>query len=290
VGDAPAAPRERQVGARLLLGLALAAIGGAWWWLSGPETRPTPEPGPAPDAELRRDLDALRQALEAEIAERERLEEEVGWLASRLAPEVGAPPDAGEAEAPPPAGAGEAAAGAAEAPAGALGLAGGAPFDEAALVGAGVDPERARRLRERWEEHELEKLYLADEALRGGWLRSPRHAEQRRGLEAGLREELGEAEWDQLLYATGQPNRVVVSHVLAGSPAARAGLEAGDVIVAYDGRSVFRRRDLVLGTAAGDPGELVTVRVERSGEPVTVRMPRGPLGVTISAERRSPSP
>ncbi len=78
------------------------------------------------------------------------------------------------------------------------------------------------------------------------------------------------ADWVRL-FGLPADRGVLVLEVLAGTPAARAGLRAFDLIVAVDGRAVaspsaFSR---ALGAAAG---RAVTVRVLRGGEPLDVRM------------------
>ncbi len=58
--------------------------------------------------------------------------------------------------------------------------------------------------------------------------------------------------------ATGQSG-AVVGEVLDGTPAARAGLAAGDVITAVDGTAVRSSDDLSAALAAHEPGDEVTV-------------------------------
>jgi S1-C subfamily serine protease len=120
----------------------------------------------------------------------------------------------------------------------------------------------------------------------------PRLRDEHAALEAAFREDIGEEGYDAFLYATGQPNRVLVREVIARSPASRAGVQAGDVIVSYDGTRTFLPRDLQLATGQGKRGELVRVEVVRDGRPLTLRVQRGPLGIILggSAEPpRSPS-
>ena len=52
-------------------------------------------------------------------------------------------------------------------------------------------------------------------------------------------------EYDRMLYASGKQNRVVLSHVLHGSPAQNAGLETGDVVLSYDDVRIFTDDDSV---------------------------------------------
>jgi S1-C subfamily serine protease len=58
----------------------------------------------------------------------------------------------------------------------------------------------------------------------------------------------------------------LINEVLDDSPAAAAGLEAGDVITAVDGDVVDARRDLRERLYAYEPGDVVTLDVLRDGE------------------------
>jgi len=60
----------------------------------------------------------------------------------------------------------------------------------------------------------------------------------------------------------------LVSAVIAGSPADRAGLQPGDVIVQWNGKAINNRDDLPLAVAATPVGKAVKVLVIRDGEPV----------------------
>ena len=65
--------------------------------------------------------------------------------------------------------------------------------------------------------------------------------------------------------ATGDP-------VTAGGPAERAGVEPGDVIVAFDGRAVADSDDLIVAIRAKDVGDRVHVSLRRDGKLVDVTM------------------
>ena len=69
----------------------------------------------------------------------------------------------------------------------------------------------------------------------------------------------------------GVKNGVLVSSVVGDSPAAKAGVRAGDVITAVDGRSVTGVNDLV--GALGDPGAAreVTLTVVRDKKELTLK-------------------
>ena len=62
----------------------------------------------------------------------------------------------------------------------------------------------------------------------------------------------------------------LVSSVKDDSPAAKAGVKAGDVVVEFDGHKIGRTSDLSRIVAATPVGKTVTMRVLRDGKPVTL--------------------
>jgi hypothetical protein len=161
-------------------------------------------------------------------------------------------------------------------------------FDEAWLAERGFPEAEIERLRERWDQAELDRLYLQDLAKREGWHGTGRFRDEQRQIQEQLREELCDDGYDALLYVTGRGNRVVVADVLADSPAARIGIEPGDAIRSYADQRLFTLQGLVQATAAGEPGRSTEVRIERGGREIRAFVPRGPLGVRVRRERRVP--
>ncbi len=161
-------------------------------------------------------------------------------------------------------------------------------FDTDLLVVAGFEPEEALRLRDRWSDYEMERLDLAHQAVREGWLMTRRHRRERRTLEQELRGELGDERYDLLLYATDQPNRLIVQEVIDRSPASEAGFEPGDEILTYDGGRIFRRGELLVASAGGEMGEYISVEVVRAGETEIIHVPRGPMGLLLDSDSRPP--
>jgi len=225
------------------------------------------------DGRLRREFERLRAELATEVALREELRGELEELRGRLA-----------ATAEPGSKAGTA--GSRDDTADLQWL------DEALLLEAGLRPADIDALRERFEEIEMERLYLRDEATREGWLNTHRYRRTARELDASfgaLRDEFGDEAYDWLLYASGRANRVVVGGVLESSPAAQAGLESGDLVFSYDGVRIFSAGELQVATSEGEAGRRVVLVLDRGAERVRVYTVRGPLGVRLGSRRVKPA-
>jgi S1-C subfamily serine protease len=72
--------------------------------------------------------------------------------------------------------------------------------------------------------------------------------------------------------AVGRRDGVEVMEVMAGSPAARAGVRSGDLIVALDGRPIADARDLQRLLVGDVIGSSLEARVWRDGELRTIRI------------------
>jgi serine protease Do len=68
-----------------------------------------------------------------------------------------------------------------------------------------------------------------------------------------------------------------VSKVEPGSPAEKAGIKAGDVIVGFDGTKIERLRDLTRAVADVDPGKSAKVELWRDGKTQTVNVAIGEM-------------
>ncbi len=160
-------------------------------------------------------------------------------------------------------------------------------FDGDELLAAGVPAREVERLRDRFDAFELDLLYLQDEANRDGW-DADRLRRERRALRQQLRAELGDDDYDAMLFAAGRRNRVVASDILAGSAAEQVGIRAGDAILQYGDERIFDALSLLRATREGEAGELTEIRLEREGRVVRVFVPRGPVGIRLGRERRLP--
>jgi hypothetical protein len=283
---------------------ALAVAAGLWAW----SLRPL-EPGAsgAPPAvaaaggSLEAQIEALRAELAAERDARLGLSAEVEML--RVLLEDGAAGPSLAAPAAPAAAAGASAAAEAGGAAGETAAAASPEarpgfaadeidrswFDAEGLLESGVSAADVARLQTFFEESALESLELRDRATREGWVESPRFVQATVAQRMATRSQLGDEAFDQFLYATHRTNRVRARSVLPNGAAARAGLRPGDVILRYDGKSVFGARELQGATTQGEAGRTVTLDV-LTGNGVVRRLslPSGPLGVQLAEERLRP--
>jgi hypothetical protein len=152
--------------------------------------------------------------------------------------------------------------------------------DNERIRAAGLTPERVKGIQRRAEELRVAAMQAQYEAQRTG------QRVEGTDIEASLRRELGDIEYEKYLKATGQPTQVRVMDVLATSAAERSGLRAGDEIVSYNGKRVFDPRELNTMTSQTAAGGSVTVEVKRDGQTMQVTVPAGPLGVTAAGGGR----
>jgi len=153
---------------------------------------------------------------------------------------------------------------------------------EGRLAAAGITPRQVESIRRGEAVAQMRQIDLDDRARREGWLNTPRYYEEFRNLASRAdiaRRELGDDGYDRYLHAMGQPNRLAVGSIVATSPAERAGLQPGDVILRYGGERVFSSEQLVELRSGGVRGESVVVEIVRNGNLIQITMPRGPMGV-----------
>lgn len=148
----------------------------------------------------------------------------------------------------------------------------------AQLVEAGFEQGQAEWIVQRESQLQMEALQARYEAERTG--DATNYFQSRTAASDALRSELGDAEYERYLAASGRPTSVAVSTVLDSSPAQRAGLMPGDEIVRYDGNRIFSMSDLTRQTLEGQPGEQVVVDLRRGGVSMQVVVPRGPIGIS----------
>jgi serine protease Do len=69
----------------------------------------------------------------------------------------------------------------------------------------------------------------------------------------------------------------LLADVQAGTPAEKAGLKSGDVVLDFDGRTVTDTRHLKLQVAETAPGSTVPVKILRDGKEQTIKVTLGEL-------------
>ncbi len=155
----------------------------------------------------------------------------------------------------------------------------------AAMTAGGFTPDRANQILDRASALQWELMQEYYEAESNG---TPM---PRGGLENNpdwrLRQELGDAEYERYLAATGRPTEIAVREVMASSPASRAGLQAGDVIVSYDGTRIFNAGELRSFAMTGSQGDAVVVEIVRDGNRMQLVLPAGPMGIQMGPSGRA---
>jgi serine protease Do len=71
-------------------------------------------------------------------------------------------------------------------------------------------------------------------------------------------------------FKLDKPDGALVASVMPGSPADKAGLQPGDVILQYNGQTIHRSGDLPTLVSLGTPGDKATLEVWRGGKKVTM--------------------
>jgi len=223
------------------------------------------------------ELTALRQELAAERELRRALEAELAAGNGRieaLAPEAAAPPPAERDETDAnPVDKGDAATTEA-----AQTNTTQAWFDADSLLIHDIPPHEVERIHEHFGHSQMAQIELQHQAMREGWFKTPRFRKARRQIASDFRAEIGDEDYDLLLYGSGKHNRVVVADVVDRSPGSRSGFRAGDVIFRYDDVRVFGGTEIQRASTAGDLGETVPVDILRDGEIVRLYIDRGPMG------------
>jgi serine protease Do len=87
---------------------------------------------------------------------------------------------------------------------------------------------------------------------------------------------------DQLAAYFGVKEGALVSEVSSGTPAATAGIQAGDVITAVNGRTVLSPGDLVREVREAESGATLDVRLTRNRKEMNVK-------VTLPQRRQAPA-
>jgi len=90
-------------------------------------------------------------------------------------------------------------------------------------------------------------------------------------------------------FGLAKPAGALVSSVEKGSPAAKAGLEPGDVILGIDGKTLASAGDLPAAVALKKPGEAARLQVWRQGATRDIEVRVGSFGDEKVAKLDTPS-
>jgi serine protease Do len=90
---------------------------------------------------------------------------------------------------------------------------------------------------------------------------------------------------DAEVYRLEKPAGAAVSQVERGSPAEKAGVQLGDVIVGVDGKAVAASGDLMELLARSDPNRAVTLDVVRYGKKLQLAVKLGSFEPAVKAAR-----
>ncbi len=132
-------------------------------------------------------------------------------------------------------------------------------------------------LRERFEAAEVERARLRAAAKQAGRPLTADESEALWQFESELEQELGSEAYDRLLYASGDPNRVLVRWVGHGFPAEAAGLAQGDLILRLDGLPIYHHEELRWFLEETPPGTPVAIEFQRGETVHQTEMVTGPL-------------
>jgi len=84
------------------------------------------------------------------------------------------------------------------------------------------------------------------------------------------------------VYLDGERDEAVVTEAIPGSPAAKAGVKAGDVIVAVGDQATPTREKLIAVISAASPGDRISLKVRRDGKELTLAVKLSPRPETAS--------
>ena len=93
-----------------------------------------------------------------------------------------------------------------------------------------------------------------------------------------------------LAKTPGRPKGALVRQVVPGTPAERAGVQPGDVVLAVDGHVVESAIDLRRTLGALKPDSTVTLKINRRGTPLDIRAGLAELKPQAAAEPPEPPP
>ena len=81
-------------------------------------------------------------------------------------------------------------------------------------------------------------------------------------------------------------NCLIISEVFDDSQAQKAGIQAGDVILEYNGEKIVTREDLLKQIDACRSRDAVSIQIDRDGTPMTFTIKGGAIGISVDAHTR----
>ncbi|HVL37027.1 MAG TPA: Do family serine endopeptidase, partial [Burkholderiales bacterium] len=91
-------------------------------------------------------------------------------------------------------------------------------------------------------------------------------------------------------FGLDRPRGALISSVEAGSPAEQAGIKAGDVVLAVQGKAIERSAELPLAVAAAKPGSRAGFELWRDGQKQALEVTVGALGAPRLVVAEAPAP
>ena len=80
---------------------------------------------------------------------------------------------------------------------------------------------------------------------------------------------------EQLARYFGVDSGILIARVIEGTPAEKAALEAGDIVLALDDHPITREQDLHQALAKNEPGDQVSLSVSRRGSKMQIMVTLG---------------
>lgn len=163
-------------------------------------------------------------------------------------------------------------------------------FSSQSLLALGLDSYEVDYLRNSFEQYQLEKINTRNNAASQGLSTSSRLTTELRNVEMRFRNDIGDDNYDKVLYASGEKNRLEISDMIDGSSGHNSGILPGDIIHSYGGERIFDPNTLYLKTKNGTDLESVEIVIERDGELISLLATGGRLGAKIQHIRIPPRP
>jgi S1-C subfamily serine protease len=71
-------------------------------------------------------------------------------------------------------------------------------------------------------------------------------------------------------FGLSRSSGILIAEVTPGGPAAKAGIQQGDIIYEVDGEAMVESSDLLVAIRDMEPGDEVEVKLDRNGQEMTI--------------------